>query len=141
MFAPVLYLLHAHGDSTKSLRLSSLVPFAIRTYFVSSVRKSALPHRGQSDGARDKVCHPELVSGSKLSAKHTSPFPLLSRRGYSSLSKSRLLKDFESFLIIIVRSTVTDYSLFTIHTSVSFAKHHVCCLPIKNDHLKGRKGK
>ena len=41
MFAPVLDLLHAHGDSTKSLRLSSLVPFAIRTYFVSSVRKSA----------------------------------------------------------------------------------------------------
>ena len=38
---PVLDLLHAHGDSTKSLRLSSLVPFAIRTYFVSSVRKSA----------------------------------------------------------------------------------------------------
>ena len=38
---PVLYLLHAHGDSTKSLQLSSLVPFAIRTYFVSSVRKSA----------------------------------------------------------------------------------------------------
>ena len=23
--------------------------------------------------ARDKVCHPELVSGSELSAKHTSP--------------------------------------------------------------------
>ena len=39
--SPVLYLLHALGDSTKSLRLSSLVPFAIRTYFVSSVRKSA----------------------------------------------------------------------------------------------------
>ena len=39
--SPVLDLLHAHGDSTKSLRLSSLVPFAIRTYFVSSVRKSA----------------------------------------------------------------------------------------------------
>ena len=38
---PVLDLLHAHGDSTKSLRLSSLVPLAIRTYFVSSVRKSA----------------------------------------------------------------------------------------------------
>ena len=38
---PVLDLLHAHGDSTKSLRLSRLVPFAIRTYFVSSVRKSA----------------------------------------------------------------------------------------------------
>ena len=42
---PVLDLLHAHGDSTKSLQLSSLVPFAIRTYFVSSfvssVRKSA----------------------------------------------------------------------------------------------------
>ena len=37
MFAPVLDLLHAHGDSTKSLRLSSLVPFAIRTYFVSSL--------------------------------------------------------------------------------------------------------
>ena len=51
--SPVLDLLHAHGDSTKSLRLSSLVPFAIRTYFVSSVRKSALPHRGQSDGARE----------------------------------------------------------------------------------------
>ena len=38
---PVLDLLHAHGDSTKSLQLSRLVPFAIRTYFVSSVRKSA----------------------------------------------------------------------------------------------------
>ena len=99
---PVLDLLHAHGDSTKSLRLSSLVPFAIRTYFVPSVRKSALPHRGQSDGARDKVCHPELVSGSELYAKHTSPYPLLLRRGRS----------------IIVHSTVTDYSLFTIHYSL-----------------------
>ena len=52
---PVLDLLHAHGDSTKSLRLSSLVPFAIRTYFVPSVRKSALPHRGQSDRAREDI--------------------------------------------------------------------------------------
>ena len=40
-FPLVLDLLQAHGDSTKSLRLSSLVPFAIRTYFVPSVRKSA----------------------------------------------------------------------------------------------------
>ena len=83
-----------------STLLSSLVPFAIRTYFVSSVRKSALPHRGQSDGARDKVCHPELVSGSELSAKHTSPYPLLLRRGYSSLSKSRLVESFYKFLNI-----------------------------------------
>ena len=76
MFAPVLDLLHAHGDSTKSLRLSRLVPFAIRTYFVSSVRKSALPHRGQSDWARAKVCHPELVSGSELSQSIPHPTPI-----------------------------------------------------------------
>ena len=50
---PVLDLLHAHGDSTRSLRLSSLVPLAFRTNSVSSVRKSALPHRGQSVGARE----------------------------------------------------------------------------------------
>ena len=42
------------------------------------------------------------------------PSPLLLRRGYSSLYKSRRLKVFESFLSIIVRSTVTDYSLFTL---------------------------
>ena len=48
-------------------------------------------------GARDKVCHPELVSGSKLSANHTSPYPLLLRRGYSSLSKSRLVQNFIRF--------------------------------------------
>ena len=58
------------------------------------------PHRGQSDGARDKVCHPELVSGSKLSANHTSPYPLLLRRGYSSLYKSRLVESFYKFLNI-----------------------------------------
>ena len=91
------------------------------------------PHRGQSDGggktdwARDKVCHPELVSGSKLSAKHTSPYPLLLRRGKYSLYKSRLLKVFESFLSIFGRSTVTDYSLFTIHSSLILMQ--TLCLP------------
>ena len=156
MFAPVLDLLHAHGDSTKSLRLSSLVPFAIRTYFVSSVRKSALPHRGQSDGRGTKsvilnsfqdlsfrkayltlplswICS-TLTGEGRLTGRGPKsvilnlfqdlsfpqsiphPSPLLLRRGYSSLYKSRRLKVFESFLSIIVRSTVTDYSLFTIHS-------------------------
>ena len=52
---------------------------------------------GKTDWARGKVCHPELVSGSKLSQSIPHPSPLLLRRGNS----------------IIVRSTVTDYSLFT----------------------------
>ena len=115
------------------------------------------PHRGQSDGggktdwARDKVCHPELVSGSKLSAKHTSPYPLLLRRGKYSLYKSRLLKVFESFLSIFGRSTVTDYSLFTIHSSlilmqtlclpnVSFAKKNDSFLRVVGKSI-GKKGK
>ena len=55
-------------------------------------------------GARDKVCHPELVSGSKLSANHTSPYPLLLRRGYSSLFKSRLVERIESFLNIFKKA-------------------------------------
>ena len=32
---------------------------------------------GKTDWARAKVCHPELVSGSELSAKHTSPYRCL----------------------------------------------------------------
>ena len=43
--------------------------------------------------ARDKVCHPELVSGSELAAKHTSPYPLLLRRGANETFASLELKE------------------------------------------------
>ena len=41
--SPVLDLLHAHGDSPEERCSSRLVPFAIRTRFAPSVRKSAIP--------------------------------------------------------------------------------------------------
>ena len=44
---PVLDLLHAHRVSHKLLRNNMLNLFAIRTHFVPSVRKSALPQRGE----------------------------------------------------------------------------------------------
>ena len=40
-YFPVLDLLHAHGDSPEERCSSRLVPFAIRTRFAPSVRKSA----------------------------------------------------------------------------------------------------
>ena len=42
-YFPVLDLLHAHGDSPEERCSSRLVPFAIRTRFAPSVRKSAIP--------------------------------------------------------------------------------------------------
>ena len=42
-YSPVLDLLHAHGDSPEERCSSRLVPFAIRTRFAPSVRKSAIP--------------------------------------------------------------------------------------------------
>ncbi len=42
-YFPVLDLLHAHGDSPEERCSSRLVPFAIRTRFAPSVRKSANP--------------------------------------------------------------------------------------------------
>ena len=50
--SPVLDLLHAHRVSPKLLRNKRLNLFAIRTRFTPSVRKSALPWRG------DKVISP-----------------------------------------------------------------------------------
>ena len=41
-YFPVLDLLHAHGDSPEERCSSRLVPFAIRTRFAPSVRKSAI---------------------------------------------------------------------------------------------------
>ena len=71
----------------------------------------SLPSRG-----RDKVCHPELVSGSKLAANHTSPYPLLLRRGKYSLYKSRRLKVFESFLIIFKKATFQSVEIMLMQT-------------------------
>ena len=49
--SPVLYLLHAHRVSHKLLCNNMLNLFAIRTHYVPSVRKSALPQ-----GARGYFC-------------------------------------------------------------------------------------
>ena len=121
---PVLYLLHALGDSTKSLRLSSPVPFAIRTYFVSSVHKSA-SYLGEGIRFKQKPAFPSFskfleyliqatasilkssVDANLCLPPHLSPLPQsLPSRGREvllisyGLYKSRLLKVFESFLII-----------------------------------------
>ena len=70
-------------------------------------------------------CHPELVSGSKLLANPTSPLPCLGFaprwRGAGRVS---------------LRSTVTDYSLFTIHNSLPFDAN-LCLPPPSIPPLKG----
>ena len=43
---------------------------------------------GKTDWARDKVCHPELVSGSELSQSIPHPTPLLLRRGNTVYTKA-----------------------------------------------------
>ena len=60
---PVLDLLHAHRVSHKLLRNNMLNLFAIRTRFAPSVRKSALPTRGEGTS----ICHRALVARSVLS--------------------------------------------------------------------------
>ena len=122
-FAPVLDLLHAHGDSTKSLRLSRLVPFAIRTYFVSSVRKSAsylgegiqfiqkppckrcLKFSGYLIQATFQSVERMLMQTLCLSPHPSFGHPLQIGRGKYNLYKSQQLKVFESFLIIFKKAT------------------------------------
>ena len=105
------------GRETKSVILNSFQDLSFRKAYLTLALSwicSTLTGEGRLTGRGTKSVILNLFQDLSFPQSIPHPPPLLLRRGYSSLYKSRRLKVFESFLSIIVRSTVTDYSLFTL---------------------------